>query len=168
MLPLFCFVKTFLFDSLTMVTSIRPPAPPSTGSQKFKDETEEVYQITKNLTREQVRIANFWADGLRTYTPPGHWNYIAANDFAQSNFSEPRWARNMALLNMSMMDAAVVCWDAKFAYYNPRPARRTSLGYSLFARHYLGNHYCFLFLPLLRCFSSRGWLTLRCIPTSSV
>jgi hypothetical protein len=28
------------------------------------------------------------------------------------------------------------------------------LGYSPFARHYLGNHYCFLFLRLLRCFSS--------------
>ena len=30
------------------------------------------------------------------------------------------------------------------------------LGYSPFARHYLGNHVCFLFLPVLRCFSSRG------------
>ena len=28
------------------------------------------------------------------------------------------------------------------------------LGYSQFARHYYGNHYCFLFLRLLRCFSS--------------
>ena len=46
--------------------------------------------------------------------------------------------------------------------YNPPTARRRSLGCSLFARHYLGNHYCFLFLPVLRCFSSRGWLTLRC------
>ena len=42
--------------------------------------------------------------------------------------------------------------------YNPGSARRPGLGFSLFARHYLGNHYCFLFLPLLRCFSSRGWL----------
>ena len=32
------------------------------------------------------------------------------------------------------------------------------LGYSPFARHYLGNHYCFLFLWLLRCFSSPGSL----------
>jgi hypothetical protein len=24
---------------------------------------------------------------------------------------------------MSMMDAAVVCWDAKFAYFNPRPSQ---------------------------------------------
>ena len=30
------------------------------------------------------------------------------------------------------------------------------LGYSPFARHYLGNHYCFLFLRVLRCFSSPG------------
>jgi hypothetical protein len=43
--------------------------------------------------------------------------------------------------------------------YNPQAARRSSLGYSHFARHYSGNHYCFLFLPLLRCFSSRGWLS---------
>lgn len=30
------------------------------------------------------------------------------------------------------------------------------LGCSPFARHYLGNHYCFLFLWVLRCFSSPG------------
>jgi hypothetical protein len=32
------------------------------------------------------------------------------------------------------------------------------LGYSHFARHYSGNHYCFLFLQVLRCFSSLGLL----------
>ncbi len=30
------------------------------------------------------------------------------------------------------------------------------LGFSAFARHYLRNHYCFLLLRLLRCFSSPG------------
>ena len=44
--------------------------------------------------------------------------------------------------------------------YNPPAARCQSLGFSLFARHYLGNHYYFLFLLLLRCFSSEGWLPL--------
>ena len=36
------------------------------------------------------------------------------------------------------------------------PGRRNApgLGWSPFARHYLGNHYCFLFLGVLRCFSS--------------
>ena len=31
------------------------------------------------------------------------------------------------------------------------------LGSSAFARHYLRNHYYFLFLRVLRCFSSPGW-----------
>jgi hypothetical protein len=126
MLPLYSKVKTWLFDSLTMVTTIRPPAPPLTGSAQFKAETEEIYQIQKNLTREQKAIATFWSDGVGTYTPPGHWNYIASSEFAQLGFSEARWARNMALLNMSIMDAGVVCWDAKFIYYNPRPAQMDS------------------------------------------
>ena len=41
----------------------------------------------------------------------------------------------------------------------PRCRRNdTGLGCSPFARHYLGNHYCFLFLWVLRCFSSPGVL----------
>ena len=121
MLMLFGRVKTWLFDSVTMVTTIRPPAPPSTSSQKFKDELEEIRHLSTSLTTEQRRIAHFWADGISTPTPPGHWNQIAAEDFVKQNFSEVRWARNMALLNMAMMDAAIVCWDAKYVYFNPRP-----------------------------------------------
>jgi hypothetical protein len=33
---------------------------------------------------------------------------------------------------------------------------KRGLGFFPFARHYSGNHYCFLFLCLLRCFSSAG------------
>jgi len=123
MLPLFGKVKTWLFDSLTMVTTLRPVPPPSTKSEQFKKETEEILSFSKNATREQIRIVHFWADGVATYTPPGHWNAIAADDFIKQNFSEVRWARNLALLNMSLMDAAVACWDAKFFYFNPRPSQ---------------------------------------------
>jgi len=123
MLMLFGRVRTWLFDSLTMVTTIRPGPPPSTSSQQFKDELNEIYNYSSNLTREQMRIAHFWADGLNTYTPPGHWNAIASEDFVKQNFSEVRWARNLALLNMSMMDAAIACWDAKYVYFNPRPSQ---------------------------------------------
>ena len=123
MLPMFGKVRTFLFDSLTMVTVLRPVPPPSTSSPQFAAEAAEVLYYTKNLTREELRIAHFWADGISTYTPAGHWNYIAATDFVQQNFSEARWARNMALLNMALMDAAVACWDTKYFYYNPRPSQ---------------------------------------------
>jgi PAP2 superfamily len=144
MLPMFGKVRTWLFDSLTMVTTIRPAAPPLTGSAQFKKETEEIYQIQQNLTREQKRIATFWSDGVGSYTPPGHWNLIAANEFAQLSFSEARWARNMALLNMSIMDAGVVCWDTKYVYYNPRPMQvdtriKTDIGLPNFPAYISGH-----------------------------
>ena len=37
---------------------------------------------------------------------------------------------------------------------------KTGLGYSAFARRYLRNHFCFLLLRVLRCFSSPGLLLL--------
>lgn len=123
MLPLFGRVRTWLFDSATLVTAVRPGPPPSTKSEKFKQEVAEVLHYSKNATREQLAIVHYWADGLATHTPPGHWNAIAADDFITKRFSEVRWARNMALLNMSMMDAAIACWDAKFFYFNPRPSQ---------------------------------------------
>jgi len=143
MLPLFGKVKTFLFDSLTAV-SLRPGPPPSTSSQQMKDETEEIYQLVKSPTREQTRIVHFWADGVATYTPPGHWDAIAAEDFISKNFSEVRWARNMALLNMSLMDAVIVCWDTKYTYFNPRPSQmdpriKTMTGFPNFPSYISGH-----------------------------
>ncbi|HUR10976.1 MAG TPA: phosphatase PAP2 family protein [Flavitalea sp.] len=122
MLPLFCKVKPFLFDSLTVI-ALRPPPPPLTNSEKMKTETAEVKWYSEHPSRERIRTIHFWADGTGTYTPPGHWNAIAAEEFIKENFSEVRWARNLALLNMAMMDAGIVCWDAKFFYFNPRPSQ---------------------------------------------
>lgn len=122
MLPAFGKVKAFLFDSLTAI-SLRPGPPPLVTSAKMKEETEEVYNFINNPSRENIRIVHYWADGVGTYTPPGHWNAIAAEDYIKENFSEVRWARNLALLNMAMMDAAIVCWDTKYFYFNPRPTQ---------------------------------------------
>jgi hypothetical protein len=122
MLPIFGKVRPFLFDSLTVI-AIRPGPPPSVKSDQMKKETEEVLDMINNPTRERTAIVHFWADGVGTYTPPGHWDAIAAEDFITKNFSEVRWARNMALLNMALMDAAIVCWDTKYFYFNPRPTQ---------------------------------------------
>lgn len=122
MLPLFCKVLPFLFDTLTVV-ALRPPAPPSTKSAQFRKETEEVLWYSQHATRERIAIVHFWADGTGTYSPPGHWDAIASEEFVKENYSEVRWARNMALINMALMDAGIVCWDAKYYYFNPRPCQ---------------------------------------------
>ncbi len=123
MLPYFGRIKTFLFDSLTVVSKIRPAAPSSTKSETFRKELEEVLFYSKNPSRERIRMVHFWGDGVGTYTPPGHWNAIAVEHMIPLNLSEARWARNLALLNISLMDAAIVCWDTKFTYFNPRPSQ---------------------------------------------
>jgi hypothetical protein len=122
MLPLFGNVKPFLFDSATVV-SLRPGPPPSTSSSDMTQQTQMAYDQIKSPSRDQIRIVQFWADGVGTYTPPGHWNAIAALDFITQNYSEVRWARNMALLNMAEMDAGIVCWNTKYFYFNPRPTQ---------------------------------------------
>ncbi len=122
MLPLFGAVKGFLCDSATIV-SLRPGPPPSTSSAEMTADVEAAYNTIKSPTQSQMTIVQFWADGAGTYTPPGHWNTIAAEDFVTQNYSEVRWARNMALLNMAEMDAAISCWDIKYHYFNPRPTQ---------------------------------------------
>ena len=48
------------------------------------------------------------------------------------------------------------------AVLQPRLCRNNAgLGFFPFARHYLGNHYYFLFLRLIRCFSSPGLLPVK-------
>jgi membrane-associated phospholipid phosphatase len=55
-----------------------------------------------------------------------------------------RWARNLALLNMTLMDAAIVCWDAKSYYFNPRPMQidariKTTVGLPNFPAYISGH-----------------------------
>jgi hypothetical protein len=122
MLPNFGQVQAWLMTS-TEVATERPPAPPSTSSDQMRDEVAEVRRTVDHLTREQLAIAFRWNDGAGTYTPPGHWNDIAAEYIRDARMSEVRAARTLALLNMAMQDAAVGCWGVKYLYFNPRPVQ---------------------------------------------
>ena len=122
MLPLFGNVRSFLMSPSDILAS-RPVPPPSTKSVQFANEVAEVKKFSQNATRKEMEIVTFWADGVGTYTPPGHWNAIAADAFVPQNYSEVRWARNMALLNLTLMDAAISCWNTKYYYFNPRPTQ---------------------------------------------
>ena len=122
MLPFFGKVIPFLFDTNT-VKILVPPPPPSTSSDQMKKETDEVFSDTNKPTVADQQVVLFWGDGVGTYTPPGHLIAIAAEDFIPNNYSEVRWARNLSLLNMSLMDAAIVCWNTKYTYFNPRPSQ---------------------------------------------
>ncbi len=122
MLPFFYNVLPWQM-TYAQIVAIRPPAPPLRGSTEMNDEINEVKYFAENLTRERLAIVHKWADGVGTYTPPGHWNDIAAEYIRDANFSEVRAARAFALLNMALHNAAVACWDTKYFYFNARPCQ---------------------------------------------
>ncbi len=122
MLPNFGKVKAWCM-SVAQIESARPIAPPRTSSNEMAAECAEVKWYAENLTRERLAIVHKWADGVRTYTPPGHWNDIATEYVRDARMSEVRAARAYALLNMALHDAAVACWETKFYYFNPRPSQ---------------------------------------------
>ena len=115
------------------VESVRPGPPPVPGSAAFNAAVEELKSIAKNSTKEQRKIANWWSDGLGTYTPPGHWNRFATNFIIDYKMNPIRSARVFAYLNMAIQDAGISCWDSKYYYHYPRPIQlmegfKTSLG----------------------------------------
>jgi membrane-associated phospholipid phosphatase len=80
-----------------------------------------VYAISRSLSAEQKRLADYWADGPGTATPPGHWNVIALDLVREADWGTVRTARLFAALNTAQADAFIACWDAKYAYWSLRP-----------------------------------------------
>ena len=78
-------------------------------------------------------MAEFWADGPKSETPPGHWNVLAnavsdASDFKRQLFGrgEPldrlAWDVHVYLaLNGALHDAAIAAWDIKRRTMSSRP-----------------------------------------------
>jgi membrane-associated phospholipid phosphatase len=107
--------------NLTSGSQFRPGPPTAFGSPRYAAEIREVHDVSRFLTDEQRWIADFWADGAGTVTPPGHWNRIALDLIRARRLSSRSAARVLAVLNTAQADAFIACWDAKFAYWSERP-----------------------------------------------
>ncbi len=141
MLPTFGEVATWNFSKETM-TGMRPPKPWIVGTAEFEKDLNELKNIQKNQSREQARIANFWADGAGSYTPPAHWHRIGAEAGKDAKYSEIRMARTLALLGTAEMDAGIACWETKNYYFTPRPQQfglKTSVGLPNFPSYTSGH-----------------------------
>ena len=112
------------FAMLT-TASFRPIAPPALSSVEYANALNEVKTIgsaTSSIrTSDQTQIAQFWANGAGTETPPGHWNRIALLVGQQQGNSLVDNARMFAQLNVSMADAAISSWECKYHFDLWRP-----------------------------------------------
>jgi hypothetical protein len=122
LLPLMGMVQTW-FDKNEVLGNPQPSSPPALKSTEFKQDIDSVKKIGDTRTEEQKRIAEFWADGVGTFTPPGHWNKIAEELIRNQHFTELRTAKIYQQLNRAEEDAAIACWATKYKYFFPRPTQ---------------------------------------------
>jgi membrane-associated phospholipid phosphatase len=110
---------------MTSGNEFRPAGPPALTSQAYADALNQVQAIGSSTsatrTQDQTDIANFWADGGGTFTPPGHWNQIAQDVSLQRGLSLAENAQMLFALNVAEADSGIASWDAKYAYNFWRP-----------------------------------------------
>ncbi|HEY2253375.1 MAG TPA: Ig-like domain-containing protein, partial [Planctomycetaceae bacterium] len=110
---------------MTSSSQFQPSGPPALTSQEWADAYNEVkdygaYNSTVRTT-DETQIARFWADNAGTSTPPGHWNDLAEQvAMAQGNSTADN-ARLFAMLDITLADAAIVAFNAKYTYDFWRP-----------------------------------------------
>jgi hypothetical protein len=115
---------------------LQPPAPPRAGSnepytdalgqtmtndQAYQLQYDQVLEFSANLNDEWKCIAEYWADGPRSETPPGHWNALAHGISERDNHTIDDDVKLYLALNGALFDASIAAWDAKRTYDSTRP-----------------------------------------------
>ena len=90
---------------------------------EFIAQTQEVIDISANLTDEQKLIAEFWEDGGGTSFPPGTWMTFGQFVSARDNNTLDEDAQLFFGLGNAVFDAGIATWEAKTYYDYARPVR---------------------------------------------
>ena len=96
----------------------RPPSPPERDSPGFRAGLAVVRTATGTRTREQTLLTWRWARNAATL-----WSEIVGQTILRRKLPEADAARSLMYLNMALSDATIACWDAKLAYWYPRPSQ---------------------------------------------
>jgi hypothetical protein len=105
---------------LTRPSLFRLPPPPALNSPEYAADLDELFKMGvysgSGRTQDQSDLALFWAGNT-----PLYWNRIAAQISKERGLTLTENAHLFALLNVSMADAAIACWDGKYRYVFWRP-----------------------------------------------
>jgi hypothetical protein len=127
-------MKTFALDSSGQFAPPPPPVYSKSKSSEYFKQNVQLYEQSKNLTKEQKDIARYWDDNPfvmrhtghmmfanKKITPGGHWIGITAIACKQSHADAVKTAQAYALTSVAMFDAFICCWQEKFksAYIRP-------------------------------------------------
>jgi hypothetical protein len=87
----------------------------------YRRKAEQVLADSAELTDEHKAMAEYWADGPGSETPPGHWCLLAQQLSARDDHGLDQDVVLFFALGGALHDAAVAAWDAKWAFDSIRP-----------------------------------------------
>jgi hypothetical protein len=100
---------------------LRPEGPRRHPGRSYLFQAEEILADSAGLTDEHKAIAEYWADGPGSETPPGHWCLHAQTVSARDGHGLDEDVKLFFALSGALLDAGIACWDAKRAYDSVRP-----------------------------------------------
>jgi hypothetical protein len=102
--------------------ALRPAVGPARfPSREYERQARDVMQLNEQLDDRGKVIAEYWADGPKSETPPGHWTLFAELISARDHHTFDDDAKMFFLLGNSVMDASIAVWEAKVHYDSERP-----------------------------------------------
>ncbi len=113
--------------SLTSGSQFRPAGPVrDASSPAYKSQADQILQYSAQLNDQTKTIADYWANGPHTVTPPGHWDVFGQFYVAQYLSLKYRHDLNNDVkmffaLSNAVFDAGIAAWDCKRAYDSVRP-----------------------------------------------
>jgi large repetitive protein len=114
---------------LTRPSLFRLPPPLALDGEEFAADLAEVTTMGiysgSPRSSDQSDLALFWAGNT-----PLYWNRIAVQLATKASLPFTKNARLFALLNVTMADAAIACWDSKyrFVFWRPITTIQTGVG----------------------------------------
>lgn len=127
-------IRPMVIDSCNQFPPLPPVAFSKDSASDFYKLNKEVYDAGVHLSMEQRVIASFWdcnpfavstyghmAIGFKKITPGGHWMNITGIAARKVALSFDNTVLVHAVAAVTMMDAFISCWDAKFASNRIRP-----------------------------------------------
>lgn len=132
--PNWATLRPFVLDSAAQFKPEPPPPFSLAPGSAFRQQVDEVYQVTTEMTEEQRAIAAFWdcnpyvmhtrghaMFATKKITPGGHWMGIAAIASRQAGDDVAGAAEAYARTALALADGFLSVWDEKYRSRLVRP-----------------------------------------------
>ncbi|RJL25107.1 vanadium-dependent haloperoxidase [Bailinhaonella thermotolerans] len=97
------------------------PAPPAYGTEEHRAQAGEIVALTASLDDRRKAIAEYWADGPASETPPGHWSLFAQQVSARDGHGLAEDVKMFFALANAVFDAGIASWEVKRDHDTSRP-----------------------------------------------